>query len=301
MKLNPIHWLFDNNRSVKPPVLLAVTPPRTGERTLLGVENLFQSIAVPEPFSLEIVGDEGGVILMARCRDQEVVRGQIAAHYPQARIHEIPEEEDPLRLGEGEEAWSMTLRSGGPEYVPLRVFRDDDLLDPGSDPLIALLGALSSLNMDERQSIRKIAVLVGGGLKPLRISDKAEAPQGPLPRHESTRNRLPGPCGVCRSLSSRLPAVRYSFVERGALHGNCRADSCGREDVRVLRGPALGGLHAGRKAQGLEAHPVRPVVLAVREGDPAGAAGRERVDQRIMCPTCHPTIGDGDDFTASNG
>ena len=123
--------------------------------------------------------------------------------------------------------------------------------------------------MDERQSIRKIAVLVGGGLKPLRISDKAEAPQGPLPRHESTRNRLPGPCGVCRSLSSRLPAVRSSFVERGALHANCRADSCGREDVRVLRGPALGGFHAGRKAQGLEAHPVRPVVLAVREGDPA--------------------------------
>ena len=156
-------------------------------------------------------------------------------------------------------------------------------------------------NMDERQSIRKIAVLVGSGLKPFRISDKAEAPQGPLPRHESTRNRLPGPCGVCRSLSSRLPAVRSSFVERGALHGNCRADSCGREDVRVLRGPALGGLHAGRKAQGLEAHPVRPVVLAVREGDPAGAAGRERFDQRIMCPTCHPTIGDGDDFTASNG
>ena len=156
-------------------------------------------------------------------------------------------------------------------------------------------------NMDERQSMRKIAVLVGGGLKPLRISGKAEAPQGPLPRHESTRNRLPGPCGVCRSLSSRLPAVRSSFVERGALHGNCRADSCGREDVRVLRGPALGGVHAGRKAQGLEAHPVRPVVLAVREGDPAGVAGRERFDQRIMCPTCHPTIGDGDDFTTSNG
>ena len=70
--------------------------------------------------------------------------------------------------------------------------------------------------IDDRQSIRKIAVLVGGGLKPLRISDKAEAPQGLLPRHESTRNRLPEPCGVCRSLSSRLPAVRSSFVERGA-------------------------------------------------------------------------------------
>ena len=44
----------------------------------------------------------------------------------------------------------MTLRADGPEYVPLRVFRDDDLLDPGSDPLIALMGALSNLNEGER-------------------------------------------------------------------------------------------------------------------------------------------------------
>ena len=44
----------------------------------------------------------------------------------------------------------MTLRASGPEYVPLRTFRDDDLLDPGSDPIIALLGALSNLNEDER-------------------------------------------------------------------------------------------------------------------------------------------------------
>ena len=150
MKLNPIGWLLNNDRKKNPPVLLAVTPPRTGERTLLGVENLLQSIAVPEPFSLELAGDEDGVTLMARCRDDEVVRGQISAHYPQARIHEVPEDEDPLRLGEGEQAWSMTLRSSGPEYAPLRVFRDDDLLDPGSDPLIALLGALSALRPGER-------------------------------------------------------------------------------------------------------------------------------------------------------
>ena len=150
MKLNPIQWLFGSDSKKRPPVLLAVTPPRTGERTLLGVENLLNSLAVPEPFSLEMAGDSGGVTLLARCRDQEVVRGQIAAHYPQARIHEISEEEDPLRLGEGEEAWGMTLVSGGPDYVPLRVFRDDDLLDPGSDPLIALIGALSALKEGER-------------------------------------------------------------------------------------------------------------------------------------------------------
>ena len=150
MKLNPIRWLLGGQKDKKPPVLLAVTPPRTGERTLLGVENLLQSIAVPEPFSLELAGDADGVTLMARCRDDEVVKGQISAHYPQARIQEVPHEEDPLRLDEGEEAWGMTLAADGPDYLPLRTFRDDDLLDPGSDPLIALIGALSTLHDKER-------------------------------------------------------------------------------------------------------------------------------------------------------
>ena len=149
MKLNPIGWLF-NSDDTKPPVLLAVTPPRTGERTMLGVENMLQSIAVPEPFSLELAGDADGVTLMARCLDDQVVRGQIAAHYPQAQLQEVSPEDDPLRLAEGEQAWRMTLRTSGPEYVPLRTFRDDDLLDPGSDPLIAILGALSDLNEGER-------------------------------------------------------------------------------------------------------------------------------------------------------
>ena len=87
MKLNPKEILFGNDTGKKP-VLLAVTPPRAGERTLLGVENMLGSIAVPEPFSLELAGDMDGVTLMARCLDDEVVRGQLSAHYPQARIGE---------------------------------------------------------------------------------------------------------------------------------------------------------------------------------------------------------------------
>ena len=150
MKLNPVNLLFGERVDKKPPVLLAVTPPKTGERALLGVENLLQSIAVPEPFSLELAGDIDGVMVLARCLDGEVVRGQISSHYPQALIREVPREEDPLRLDEGEQAWSMTLRADGPDYAPLRTFRDDDLLDPGSDPLIALLGALTALRLGER-------------------------------------------------------------------------------------------------------------------------------------------------------
>ena len=149
MNLNPVKRLL-NDKDPKPPVLLAVTPPRTGERTLLGVENMLGSVAVPEPFSLELAGDADGVILLARCLEDQAVRGQIAARYPQAQIHTVPAEDDPLRLGEDEQAWSITLRADGPDYVPLRTFRDDDLLDPGSDPLIALMGALSDLNVGER-------------------------------------------------------------------------------------------------------------------------------------------------------
>ncbi len=64
------------------------------------MENLLQSIAVPEPFSLELAGDMDGVTLMARCQDDQVVRGQLAAHYPQARIREVPPDDDPLRPAE---------------------------------------------------------------------------------------------------------------------------------------------------------------------------------------------------------
>ena len=161
MKLNPKNLLFGDDSEKKGPVLLAVTPPRAGERTLLGVENMLGSIAVPEPFSLELAADMDGVTLMARCLDDEVVRGQLSAHYPQARIQRVDPDDDPLRLGEGEQAWSMTLRADGPEYVPLRTFRDDDLLDPGSDPLIALMGALSALEDDERVVARLLLRSLG--------------------------------------------------------------------------------------------------------------------------------------------
>ena len=130
--------------------LLAVTPPRTGSHTMLGAENMLASIAVPEPFSLEIAGDSAGVTLLARCRDGSFVKQQLGAHYPQALVDDVPPEEDPLRLAEGEQAWSLPLRLQGPEYLPLRTFRDDALLDQGSDPLIALIGSMSDLEEGER-------------------------------------------------------------------------------------------------------------------------------------------------------
>ncbi len=161
MKLDPRKILSGGQRRRRVPVLLTVTPPRKGERTLLGVENLLGSIAIPEPFSLEMAGDADGVTLMARCIDREVVRGQIAVRYPQARIVEVQAGDDPLLLREGEQAWGMTLRSGGPDQAPLRTFRDDDLLDPGSDPLMAIIGSLSNLHPGERVVARLLLRSLG--------------------------------------------------------------------------------------------------------------------------------------------
>ena len=180
MKLNTKNLIFGNDDE-KGPVLLAVTPPRAGERTLLGVENLLQSIAVPEPFSLELAGDMDGVTLMARCLDDRVVRGQLSAHYPQARIQTVDPEDDPLSVGGKEQAWSMTLRADGPEYVPLRTFRDDDLLDPGSDPLIALMGALSALYEGERVVARLMLRSLGPDWSQAHM-DKAHRRPGMEPR-----------------------------------------------------------------------------------------------------------------------
>ena len=188
MKLNPKKILFGDSKPDRP-VLLAVTPPSTGERTLLGVENMLQSIAVPEPFSLEMAGDVDGVTLMARCLDEQVVRQQISTHYPQARIREVVPEDDPLRLDEGERAWSMTLRANGPEYVPLRTFRDDDLLDPGSDPLIALLGALSDLNEGERVVARLMLRSLGPDWSQAHL-EKAHTRPVPEPRDSTYYNQV---------------------------------------------------------------------------------------------------------------
>ncbi|MYD88556.1 MAG: hypothetical protein F4Y14_21820, partial [Acidobacteria bacterium] len=149
MKFNPLRWF---RRSARPPgpALLAVTPPRTGQRTLLGVENLLGSIAAPEPFALELAADECSIGLFVRCAGDQIVRGQVGVHYPQARVRDVPSQRDYMRLDEDEQAWSLVLRASGPEYAPLRVFRDQDLVDPGSDPLLAPLGALTGLKEGER-------------------------------------------------------------------------------------------------------------------------------------------------------
>ena len=207
MNINVKQILFGEKQAKKPPALVAVTPHRTGERTLLGVENLLQSVAVPEPFSLELAGDMDGVTLLARCQDDRVVKQQLAAHYPQARVREVAPEDDPMRRRQGELAWELTLRVDGPEYVPLRTFRDDDLLDPGSDPLLAVIGSLSALRPGERVVSRLLLRSLG--------PEWAQAHQARAHQRAVPENREPSYTYQTKPL--QLDGVTMAVLGVGAL------------------------------------------------------------------------------------
>ena len=70
---------------------------------------------------------------------------------------------------------------GRPRVRPLRTFRDDDLLDPGSDPLIALMGALSALYEGERVVARLLLRSLGPDWSQAHM-DKAHKRPGMEPR-----------------------------------------------------------------------------------------------------------------------
>ena len=58
---------------------------------------------------------------MVRCQDSQGVKTQIQAHYPQAHIAEVAPEDDPVRPGPAERAWTVSLWSNGPPYLSLRI------------------------------------------------------------------------------------------------------------------------------------------------------------------------------------
>ncbi len=216
MKLNPLH-LF--HREPPQPVLLAVKPPRSGQRTLLGVENLLQALAGSERFALELASGREGVRLLVRSRSEALVRGQIGSHYPQARIEELPVERDPLHVRGREDVWSMTLRASGPEYLPLRMFSDRDLLDPGSDPLLAPIGALTGLEPGERIVARlRLHPLPADWSRPYQALVQPPEQPAPAPSsHYQSRNG-PEPFALAVLGLAGLGAFQgYTWFEAGEI------------------------------------------------------------------------------------
>ena len=102
----------------RPTRLLAITPPRREERSLLGVENLLGSIAIPEPFSLEIAGDAEGVTLLARFREGSYVEQQLGVHYPRPGSTRCPRRTTRCGCGMGSGPGPWTCASRGRSTCP---------------------------------------------------------------------------------------------------------------------------------------------------------------------------------------
>ena len=131
------------------PILLEVTPPRTGERSLQGISRFIESFPKCDAFSLNLVASASGATLTVRCQDGQRAKVQLSALYPQIRIVEVAPEDDPVRPGPGERAWTVPLRFNGPPYLSLRVPRGDDPLISGADPFVTVLGSLSAIRPGE--------------------------------------------------------------------------------------------------------------------------------------------------------
>jgi len=131
--------------------LLEVVTPRTNMATLTSAENLFASMALDQPFSVELAADSTRRSFLVRAgsahlRDQLI--SQLGAAYPQADLRAVAPENDPARLRAAEQFAACTLQLRAPAYLPLRTFTDLDVdgeRAAQADPVLGIVTALGDL------------------------------------------------------------------------------------------------------------------------------------------------------------
>src|SRR6266700_2091004 len=137
------------------PLVWQVIPPRTARRDLPALETAMAALALDErhPIALEIAGSATMRMFLVRATSgpaQNHLADQIYARYPQARLLPLSGKQDPLRLHDGEALSVMELSAGAASYLPLNSWRERELLQEGTDPVLGLLAALGKLPPDLR-------------------------------------------------------------------------------------------------------------------------------------------------------
>lgn len=129
--------------------LVEIVTPRTNAAALTAAENLFATIVLAEPCSLEIAATGTARRFLARAGSATMRRHlahQLAVVYPQAEVRRL--DHDPARLGADEQMAACALVLCAPAYLPLRTFREVDVAAdhaPQVDPVLGILGALTDL------------------------------------------------------------------------------------------------------------------------------------------------------------
>ena len=137
------------------PLVWQVIPPRTARRDLPALETAMAALALDErhPIALEIAGSATMRMFLVRATSrpsQDHLADQIYARYPQASLLPLSREQDPLLLRNGEAISVIELAAGAASYLPLKSWRERELLQEGTDPVLGLLAALGKLPPDLR-------------------------------------------------------------------------------------------------------------------------------------------------------
>ena len=131
--------------------LASVIVPRTSStRDITVLETAMQGLAqdARHPVALELAATASSRQFLLRATSamsQRHLADQVQARYPQAIIRPLTQQDDPLALLEGETVSAVELRAGAAAYLPLRAFRERELLQEGADPLLGILGVFNHL------------------------------------------------------------------------------------------------------------------------------------------------------------
>lgn len=149
--------------SGSPVELVEIVTPRTNTATVTAAENMLAAIAVPETFSLEIAATSQIRWFLARAASplaRAHLESQIAVAYPQADLRSLNLARspglDPALVAPDEQVALATLVLREPDYLPLRTFRDAEIVgrsegeyplgpDTQADPVLGILGALGAV------------------------------------------------------------------------------------------------------------------------------------------------------------
>jgi len=140
---------------VDEPHLVEIVTPRTSTATITPAENLLAAISLAEPFSLEIAATRQSRRFLVRTGSEAMhghVQQQLGAAYPQAELRQVNLDPslglDPAYIAVDEQVAACVLTLRGPQYLPIRTFRDVDVdaeRAAQADPVLGILGALGDL------------------------------------------------------------------------------------------------------------------------------------------------------------
>lgn len=125
-----------------------VLPPPTNEIDAAAMEQLAGTLArLPSPVALEIAGAHRQRQLMVRGAPDAVARieSQLYSIYDQVDVQPLPADQDPARAAAAQVMAAARLTLRGPEFLPLKTWREFE----GNDPLRPLLGAFGAVQEGE--------------------------------------------------------------------------------------------------------------------------------------------------------